>query len=253
MTYALLQQSLDQTISRSDLEEASMVAPRVARADCALLQRELFGIVVGKLPHAEASALQAALRARNFSTDIVAESALPVLPVARGAPALKVSPAGVTVVDLYGREQLLAPDQYVFAAAGRVKRLRNVPAREMEWTVQPGPRGSVSRKVEMVKASRLADVLEFRIELFLTGEPYRLQWVLDGESTLRADDVVLQLKHGVQLNHLLARIAALLPVERVNQGIQRAIAGEEFVYPSVRAFEEEIIWRFYRLLAGTAF
>jgi len=253
MTYALLQQSLDQTISRADLEEASVVAPRVARADCALLQRELFGIVVGKLPHVEAVALQAALRARNFPTDIVAESALPVLPEPRVAHALKLTAAGVVVVDLYGREQLLAPERYVFAAGGRVKRLRNMPDQKMEWVVRRGPRGSVSRNVEMVKASRLADVPEFRLELFVVDEPYRWQWVLDEESMLRADDVVLQLKNVTQLHQLLTRVAALLPVDRVNQGILRAITGEAFVYPSVRAFEEEITWSFYRLTAGAAF
>jgi hypothetical protein len=80
MPYALLQLSLDQTIRREDLEEATVLAPSVARADCALIQRELFGIVVRNLEYEEASALQAALRARNFPTEVVEESALPTLP-----------------------------------------------------------------------------------------------------------------------------------------------------------------------------
>jgi hypothetical protein len=49
-TFSLLQLSLDQTIARESLEEASAVLPSVALADCALLQRDLFGIMVSNLP-----------------------------------------------------------------------------------------------------------------------------------------------------------------------------------------------------------
>jgi hypothetical protein len=247
--YAVLQQSLEQTISRADLEEASLAAPSVTRADCALLQRELFGVVVGNLPRAEALALQAALRARNFPTDVVPQAELPELPEAQRAEAMNWTASGVSAVDLYGREECFARDRYVFAAGGRVRRLRSVPEQKMEWVVRPGPRGSVSRQVAMVTESRLKDVPEFRVELFLSGEPYRVQWVLTEDSVLRVNGEVRRLRDGGGLNRLLARVAALLPVERVNQGILRAITGTDFVYPSVRAFEEEIVWSFYRLMA----
>jgi hypothetical protein len=44
-TFSLLQTSLDQTIDRQSMEEASVAVRSVARADCAKLQRELFGIL----------------------------------------------------------------------------------------------------------------------------------------------------------------------------------------------------------------
>jgi hypothetical protein len=74
-----LQVSLDQTIDRESLEEASVVVPSVARADCAHLQRDLFGIVVSNLPLEEARAFQAELKRRGFPTDVVADEELPVL------------------------------------------------------------------------------------------------------------------------------------------------------------------------------
>ena len=48
-TFSLLQESLDQSIDRQSLEDASDAAPSVARADCGRLQRELFGILISRL------------------------------------------------------------------------------------------------------------------------------------------------------------------------------------------------------------
>ncbi|MGL5019502.1 MAG: hypothetical protein ACRDBP_15310 [Luteolibacter sp.] len=48
-SFSLLQLSLDQTITRESLEEASDAVPSIARTDCAHLQRDLFGIVVSNL------------------------------------------------------------------------------------------------------------------------------------------------------------------------------------------------------------
>lgn len=76
-TYSLLQVSLEQTIDRESLEMASDVVPSLARADCAHLQRDFFGIVVSNLPLQEATAFQAELKRRGFPTDLVADHELP--------------------------------------------------------------------------------------------------------------------------------------------------------------------------------
>ncbi len=78
-TYSLLQVSLNQTIDRESLEDASTVVPSIARADCSHLQRDLFGIVVSNLPIDEAKAFQAELKRRGFPTDLVADHELPML------------------------------------------------------------------------------------------------------------------------------------------------------------------------------
>jgi hypothetical protein len=248
MPYALLQLSLDQTIRREDLEEASVVAPSVARADCALLQRELFGIVVRNLEHGEALALQAALRARNFPTEVVEQSTLLVLPPPKRGQALKLTEVGAVVADFYGNEQLYAKEQFVFAAAGHVLRLANRPFQKLESVQRYVGQGHFRQTFEMVTDHRLKDVLEFRVELFFSQEPYRLQWILDGDGVLRANAEIFKLRDRQRLSDLLAALGHCLPADRVNLGIRRATAGEELVYPSVRAFEEEIVWSFCRLM-----
>jgi hypothetical protein len=245
MSYALLQLSLDQTISREELEEASMAAPSVARADCALLQRELFGVVVGNLPYEDAVALQAALRARNFPTELVEQSALPVLPPAKRETALKLTGAGLVLVDLYGRETLYAKEQFVFGAAGYVVRMRQRVAGQHAEVVSHGRYG---RQVRMVTDYRLQDVPEFRLEMFFRVEPYRLQWVLDPDNTLTVNGRPISFRKQPTLDELFRQLAVVFPAERLNLGIRKLSVGEYFVYPSVRAFEEEIVWSFYRLL-----
>jgi hypothetical protein len=39
---------------------------------------------------------------------------------------------------------------------------------------------------------------------------------------------------------------ALSP-EQANLGIKTAMTGDEFIYPSVHAFEEEIVWSLYQM------
>ncbi len=249
MTYALLQLSLDQTISRQELEEASLAAPSVARADCALLQRELFGVVVDKLPYEEAEALQAALRARNFPTELVEQSALPVLPPPKRETALRLADAGLVLVDLYGHETLYPKEQFVFGAAGYVLRLRQRVAGQHEEVVYRGRYGTRTRTVTDY---RLQDVPEFRLEMFFSAEPYRLQWVLDPDNTIHVHARPVSFRAQDRLDELIRQLAALFPAERLNLGIRKLSAGEYFVYPSVRAFEEEIVWSFYRLMRERA-
>src|SRR5258706_15088310 len=112
---AVLQRSLEQTISREDFEDAARGIRSVPHADCALLQRELYGIVVRELPRDDAFAFQAALSAHSFPTDVVDESTLPVLPAPTRETALRLTPAGLVLVDLYGREKLFGNDAFVFS------------------------------------------------------------------------------------------------------------------------------------------
>lgn len=54
MKFAVLQSILEQTIPLPVLEEAVRAAETLARPDCRLLQRELFGIIAGNLGRDEA-------------------------------------------------------------------------------------------------------------------------------------------------------------------------------------------------------
>jgi hypothetical protein len=248
--YAVLQTSLDQPITREALEAAVMATQTLAKPDCVRLQRELFGFVAEKLSQDDALGLQAALRARNFSTEVVDESELPVLPPPKHGKAIKLLETGVTLIDMYEHEEFYAKEQIVFAAGGRVLHLKDVPYQNMEWVITTGPRGSVHRGVEMVTEHRLDNVPEFRLELFCLAETTRLQWVVTKDALLRVNGAILKLRDHDQLDGALATLGSLLPPDRVNLGIKKAAAGENFLYPSVHAFEEEIIWSLYRMARG---
>lgn len=219
MTYALLQRSLDDTIDRRAMEEASVVAPSIARADCALLHRELFGIVVHGLEQREALAFQAALRMRGLDTELVAESELPVLanPVRRMA--VRFDGTAWWVTDVYGALTRYGMEDLVFVAAG-------------------------------VLGDRAGRETQFRLELFVAPEPYRMQWVLAPNGVLRFNDRPFTFREVGDLLVQLTTVRATIPTERMNRGLEQCDHHPWFLYPSERAFEEEIVWRFYRLTHG---
>ena len=248
--YAVLQTSLDQPITREVLEAAVMSTQTLSKPDCARLQRELFGFVAEKLSQEDALGLQAALRARNFPTDVVDESELPVLPPPKHGYAINVLETGIALIDMYEHQEFYAKEQIVFAAGGHVLHLKEVPYKNMEWVITPGARGSVHRNVEMVTEHRLDNVPEFRLELFSLAGAARLQWVLTQDAVLHMNGTNLKLRDRDKLDDALAMLGGLLPPEQTNLGIKKAGSNEQFVYPSVHAFEEEIIWSLYRMANG---
>lgn len=245
MAYALLQLTLDQRIERSSLEEASVVVPSVARADCARLHKELFGIVVGGLEQAEARAFQQALAQRGFPTELVEESELPRLPEPRRIFHLQLGPAGLASEDVYGGTELVPWPDLVFAAGGFLTAQRWRPQRVMEWQIGLGPGGSMVRQLGFGTEQRLQKVPEFRLD-FLFGGGRRRQLVLREQTVARINGQPVQLRDRETLEGVL-RLLQALPATRTNTGIRRVGAAELFSYPSEQAFEEEIVWSLYRL------
>ena len=105
-TFSLLQESLDQSIDRQALEDASDAAPSVARADCARILRELSGIVVSRLERDEALAFQAELQRRNFPTSVVADNELPVLHESFQIQRIEIRGEVLVLTDSIGRERV---------------------------------------------------------------------------------------------------------------------------------------------------
>src|SRR5271169_6825060 len=112
--FAVLQTSLDHPITREVLESAIMATHQLAKPDCARLQRESFGVLVGSLSQDDALALQAALRARGIETEAVDESNLPVLPAPYRPQSFTTAPEGVTVADYTFQTTLLPMSKFVF-------------------------------------------------------------------------------------------------------------------------------------------
>ena len=58
----------------------------------------------------------------------------------------------------------------------------------------------------------------------------------------------IRLKQHEKFVLLLQQLTSFLPAERLNGGVRKLSSGGYFVYPSVHAFEEEIVWSFYQLM-----
>lgn len=251
--YAVLQTSLEQPIDRETLEEAVMATEALSPPDCARLVRELFGIIARDLSQADALALQAALQARDIPTEVVEESRLPALPQPRRVRALNLTEAGIELIDLYDQVTSYEWQHLVFAAGGGLLHLRSVQDHKLETVYVPGGRGGSSDvRAVVVTDHHFENLPEFRLELFLPVESPRVQWVLTKDSVITVNDAHLRLRDGDQLASLLSTLGNALAPEQTNLGIKKAMSGEEFSYPSVHAFEEEIVWSLYQMAKGSA-
>ena len=241
-TYSLLQVSLEQTIDRESLEMVSDVVPSLARADCAHLQRDLFGIVVSNLPLQEATAFQAELKRRGFPTDLVADHELPVLHEPLTIQRIEIKEKALLFIDTMGRQQTRALDDLVFVAGGHLtqNRLKSVLVLE-----SPERSHELQHRARLEQRHRFEDVPEFRLDFFFWASPNRLRASVSAESTMFFRDRPLRLRDTALILGAMMDLRELLPSERVGAGLKRSDTNN--FYPSFKSYEEEIRWHFYRL------
>lgn len=119
----------------------------------------------------------------------------------------------------------------------------------MSWNYHYSPiRGTVGKTIRMTPQQREVKDTEFRIELFLSCEPWRLQFRAGGETIFRYDDACLRLRQQDQFMGILQRVGTILPPNCLNLGLQAAMRGEVFSYTGVSALEEEITWHLFQRL-----
>jgi hypothetical protein len=244
-TYSLIQSSLDTVIDRQSLEEASVAAPGVGKADCARIARELFGIVVSGIPIEDAIAFRAALMAKSFPTLIVADDDIPRLPQGRFFNRIDANDEAFILADALGRQEIIRADEVLLLAAGFLRHMRG--AREEKIVEVRGAKGETRYVSEF--QSTVADTPEFRFECFIKRKPYRLCLMLDANTNFIWNGIALRLEKPDPIHAFLKTWHRYVPEDKWNLGLQRS--GTDFQYPSLRAFENEIRWRFYQLKQQT--
>jgi hypothetical protein len=249
--YAVLQASLDQSISREALEEAVSATEGLTKPDCARIQHDMFGIVAEGLSEVDARGLQAGLRTQGVETEVVSDFDLPSLAAPHRLQTFAVTADGLTMSDYTGQDTLFPLETFIFAAGGHVKHLAP-PRRKLAVVQKFATRGEMPVTLEMVMDGSAKEIVEFRVEFYVTQEPFRFQSALDDKAVVRANGEVLKLRDRNQLDALLLSLANTLPPDQINVGIKKVAAGEDFVYPSVHAFEREIVWSLYQLAKGSA-
>jgi len=251
--YAVLQMSLEPPVTRDVLERAITATRDLARPDCARLVREMFGIVARNLTQADARALRVALQANNVSTEVVDEVVLPAVPQPKHVRALTLSETGFNLLDLSNCESSYQWKEIVFAAGGSLLHLKSIQDQKWEKAFATGYLSAAEFTPVIVSSSHsFEDLPEFRLELFLPVESPRVQWVLTTNSVITVNDAHLRLRDTDRLASLLSLLGKVLSPEQSNLGVKKALAGEVFRYPSLHAFEDEIIWSLYQLAKGPA-
>lgn len=243
-TYGLLQVSLDQTITRESLEEASDAVKSVARADCAAMQRDLFGILVSNLPLDEAQAFQAELKRRGFPTDVVADDELPVLHEPFTIQRIDIHKESLTFTDTMGREQTRAIADLVFIAGGFLTQSKMKSVMVMESS-SPARLHAFQDPAHLEKLHRVQDVPEFRLDFFFWSAPNRLRASVSADSLMFFRGRPVRLRDTALLLGAMMDLRELLPPERIGEGLKRS--DTKTAYPSLKSYEEEIRWHFYRL------
>ena len=245
-TFSLLLKSLDQTITRESLEEASDSAASVARADCPRLLRENSGILVSYLPSEEAHAFQAALACRGYETEVVADAALPVLHETYQIQRVETRDEVLVLTDSMGRERIRPFTDLVFLAAGFLNRIEF----KSEWrqTIETPKRSHYGPPMQKL-VSKIEHVEEteqvFRMDFFFWAEPNRFHLLLTNETSIFHQGTPIRMKLRAAIERMMSDLAKLLPPERLNRPMREPAVPR--VYPSLTSYENEIRWHFHRL------
>ncbi len=241
--YSLLQRSLDQSIDRESMEEASVKVTSLARADCAYLQRDLFGIVVSNLSHPDALIFQTELSNRGFLTDVVSDEELPILHSPFTIQRIEIGKDALLFTDMMGRTQERPLTDLVFIAGGFMNKDEVRKDLVQHWeeirSIDRLHQSTFQPKIQRVSA------IEFRVDFFFHTEQHRLSASVTSESLMFLHHRAIRVKDTALLLGAMMDFQELLPEERIGEGLRRSDTA--LYYPTLQSYEEEIRWHFYRL------
>lgn len=241
-TYSVIQRSLDQPITLQQLEEASMHAPMIARADCIRIHKLLAGIFISRLPHPEALAFQRGLAAQGHEADVIEDSLLPALP--SGMRAMRVSRVDreLHFRDFMDRVTLIPLDEVLFVAAACIEDQTLARTTTTEQV-------HIGRGVTVpMQETRLRDVPDrlVRIDIFFSRAPHRMSLSAGDATRFFVQDQAVYLRKPEIIAWAFQKVRSWAPADcRLNRLIHHEHPLQHRVPTAV--YEEEIRWRFYRL------
>ena len=244
MTYSLLLRSLDSKPTREELEEISVHVPSIAKADCRYLLDDWFGVVVSHVDSETARLFQAALKQKGYETDQVADGDIPALHGDFRCQRLSIDKESILFSDAMGRNHQRYRSDLVFAAAGAIEKNRMVSDWEVEMETRYTGDGAYTVPINK-RTYNFEKKAYFRFDFFFTSSPNRLSLELAADNVIFYMDRPVRMRDSLDLKILMVDIQALLPPVRMNQSLRNLSI--DSVYPSMKAYEEELRWAFYRL------
>lgn len=243
-TYCLLQTELDQPIGINDLEEAADATAEITRLDCLGIYRDIHGVIVAGLSHADALAFQRVLAGRGIATIVLADEDLPVLHTSYQVQRIDRDGDTLLLTDAMGQVRELAVDALVFLAAGFFGKVEF----KQSWDLRVDVDSSGESKVVPVRKAWEEVELIFRLDLFSSREPHRLNFTLTKESALFHQGVRVRLRDRPGVAAFMTSMAGLLPEERLNSQLRHP--DQAHVLRSQHLYENEIRWHFERFIAA---
>ena len=242
-TFSLLQLSLDQKIDRRDLEDASLSVTSVSRPDCAMLHRQLYGIVVSNLPEDEALAFQEELSQRDFPTVVVADSELPLLQDSFHIQRIELQDGNLVFTDSIGHSRIRPVAELEFLAAGVVSRLhfKSVWNQHLDYGIESSGAARLVTEHELYEESEM----EFRLDFFFNTSPERQHASACAVSMIYYQDTPLRLPDTDGLRELATAMAALLPAKRLSSYFRNPASHPS--YRTLRNYQNEIRWYLHGL------
>ena len=241
-TYSVIQRSLDQTITRQQLEEASVHAPSIARADCIRMHQLLAGIFISRLPKPEALAFQRGLTMQGIEAEVVADSLLPALPSEIRCMRIARIDRQLHFRDFMDKQTIVPLDEVLFIAGACIEEMalsRTTVTKQLH----------IGRGVTVpVEESRLRESAErsVRIDFFFSRPPHRISLRSAEATRFFVQDHPIYLRKPEIIAWAFQKVRSWAPADcRLN----RLIHAEQPLKDRVPmlAYEEEIRWRFYRL------
>ncbi len=236
MPYAIMQRELAAP-PLDQLADAFRVLPTLTALDAQTAVNDAFGILLRGLELESASALHAALVKKGLETEVIEESALPVLPPARIVKQVDFTPGHLVAYDPMGRRFNISTNDILLIAAGRVR----LP----EYKKSHTPAEAAKHSQDFLQEGRSRDSAQFHLmlEIVLAGGV--------GRYSLIADEFVFN-HLGARLTNDLAQnfcllvrdLAEIAPHAGLNRGAFLICDNvkEIFAYPNKAAFLEELTW-----------
>jgi hypothetical protein len=268
MAYVVLQKGMEAP-PMEQLKAAFRCVPGLTPADAAMMCKNSLGILLRGVDQNEAQQIQASLAAQGVETEVVEQSALPVLPPMRHVTQVECTPEALMIHDPVGRSFPLAWRDIMMVAAGSVGVIDF--KRTSTPSVLPMDQGSLGTIDELLfKNTGLPQLniphTAYADPHYETREVHHQRWtaevVIRGGGlryNLEADQALqplfLYLKERrtddmTQNFQLLVQdICQFAPGAAVNRGAYYLREGNAaaFAYPTKNAFYDEMVWLLWQL------
>ena len=254
-SYAILQKELVPP-DVEGMKRSMRVLDHLTEYDAWAMLRDAFGVLAERLTAGDARQLAAAMNAEGLDVVAVPESELFPLPPARRVRQIDPFDSGMVVHDQLDRQRVIPWENLIVVAVGQVRsrQVRTVTRVVSDGPSLPGLALSGGLGLPMSGGDVYSETTiteehsdELRMDIITVDEPQRIY--IEGTGT-RYSGLGARMTQNAAVNFM---ILCDMVLQRASTAVlnQGAVTlgmgeGETYAYPSLRAFEEEMVWQIWR-------